>query len=264
MAHAEGIVHRDLKPGNVFLSRAAADEVFVKVVDFGISKVLKSSATKLTMTRAVFGTPEYMAPEQAAGLVESIDHRSDQWSLACVGWQMLSGQLPFWKPDVQSLLNQVVAGEPNALAPDQAGRIPPEVDKVLRRALSKRREDRFPTINAFARAFEAAAVEAPATTAPAPARPTPAARGAERETPRPSRLRLGPWLVLGAVWLALAAAGWMFRSELSAAVSKRFPGLWPGGSPSAHRPHSAGGPTVVPLPPDDDGEHRRRHLPARH
>jgi serine/threonine protein kinase len=266
VAHAEGIVHRDLKPGNVFLSRAAADEVFVKVVDFGISKVLKSSATKLTMTRAVFGTPEYMAPEQAAGLVESIDHRSDQWSLACVGWQMLSGQLPFWKPDVQSLLNQVVAGEPNALAPDQAGRIPPEVDKVLRRALSKRREDRFPTINAFARAFEAAA-EAP-TTAPSPvparARPTPAARAVERGTPRPSRLRLGPWLVLGAVWLALAAGGWMFRAELSAAVSKRFPTLWPGGSPSARRPHSAGGPTVVPLPSDDDGERHRRHSAPRH
>src|SRR6185436_14962136 len=157
VAHGEGVVHRDLKPGNVFLLRVEGGGVFVKVVDFGISKVLKATTTKLTMARAVVGTPEFMAPEQAAGRVDQVDHRSDQWALACLAWHMLSGRLPFWQPEVHAILEQVIQGEPTPLARELAHCIPREVDKVLRRALSKRREDRFPTITAFARAFEAAA-----------------------------------------------------------------------------------------------------------
>jgi len=262
VAHAEGVVHRDLKPGNVFLTRVPQHDVFVKVVDFGISKVLKSSVTKLTVTRAVFGTPEYMAPEQAAGQVDWIDHRSDQWSLACVAWQMLSGQLPFWKPDVQSLLNQVVAGAPNPLSPADAARITPELRQVLDRALSKRREDRFPTINAFARAFEAAADgKAPAPEpkrAPTPVASAPVAAPAPREASRPARAaprpsrRLWPWLLLGAVWLVLGALGWTFRAELTAALAKRFPSLGLPGASSAR-----GG------APEEDGEHRRRRATKR-
>src|SRR5436190_8619409 len=118
VAHQEGIVHRDLKPGNVFLVRVPGGGVFIKIVDFGISKVLKSTTTQLTMARAVVGTPEFMAPEQAAGRVDWVDHRSDQWALACLTWHMLSGQLPFWQPDVNAILNQVVAGEPTPLSPE--------------------------------------------------------------------------------------------------------------------------------------------------
>ena len=107
VAHAEGVVHRDLKPDNVFLLRVAngaavADGgVFAKVVDFGISKVLKAATTQLTVARAVVGTPEFMAPEQASGRIDWIDHRTDQWALAVLSWHMLSGRLPFWKPEVQ-------------------------------------------------------------------------------------------------------------------------------------------------------------------
>ena len=85
-AHAAGVVHRDLKTDNVFLVHAPDGGVLAKVVDFGLSKVLKTSATKLTVARAVFGTPEFMAPEQAEGRQDAIDHRSDQWSLACLAW----------------------------------------------------------------------------------------------------------------------------------------------------------------------------------
>jgi len=116
VAHAAGIVHRDLKPANVFLLRTPDAAVFVKVVDFGISKSLKSSTTKLTRARTlVVGTPEYMAPEQAAGKVHEIDHRIDQWSLACIAWQMLSGQQPFSNPDVNALLYQVMYQDPTPL-----------------------------------------------------------------------------------------------------------------------------------------------------
>jgi eukaryotic-like serine/threonine-protein kinase len=248
VAHAEGIVHRDLKPGNVFLLRVAGGGVFVKVVDFGISKVLKATTTKLTMARAVVGTPEFMSPEQAAGRVDQVDHRSDQWALACLAWHMLCGQLPFWKPDVNDILNQVIAGEPTPLGPDRAGRIPPEVDKVLRRAFSKRREDRFPTITAFARAFEAAAAGVPAR---------PPFREGERQPRRPGGRALR--FSLGVAVVALAAAAWTFRAEI---MSSKW---WPGGSSTARSARSSGSPTVVPPPSNasDDGERPRRR-PGAH
>jgi serine/threonine-protein kinase len=264
-AHAEGIVHRDLKPGNVFLLRVAGGGVFVKVVDFGISKVLKSSATKLTAVRAVFGTPEFMAPEQAAGRVDWIDHRSDQWSLACVAWRTLSGQLPFWRPDVNALLNQVAAEDPNPLTREEAARVPPAIDKVLRRALSKLREDRFPTINAFARAFEAAAGPGRAAT-PTPVEAAPARRESgrqeiarpesarrERAAPAPAtarrRGRARVWLSAGVVGLGLAYAAWVFRSEIP--LSK-----WRLGGAARSARSAAGGATTIPHP---TGKHPAPH-----
>jgi len=246
VAHQEGVVHRDLKPGNVFLARSPGGEgAFVKIVDFGISKVLKSTTTQLTMARAVVGTPEFMAPEQAAGRVDWVDHRSDQWALACVTWHMLSGQLPFWKPEVNDILNQVIAGEPTPLSPQRAGRIPREVDKVLRRALSKRREGRFPTITAFARAFEAAAGDAPARPASS-ASPSRAAGGRAA----PARSRTGLWLSLCAVLVALATVGWIFRAEIQASK------WWPGGGDGARGADGAG---VTTPGRADDSDHRRRH-----
>src|SRR5205814_8015498 len=82
-AHARGIVHRDLKPANVFLLDLEGEADFVKVVDFGISKV-KAAATKLTRSSVIMGTPDYMSPEQARGRIDEIDHRTDQWALAAM------------------------------------------------------------------------------------------------------------------------------------------------------------------------------------
>jgi hypothetical protein len=189
-----------------------------------------------------------MSPEQAMGRVDLIDHRSDQWALSCLVWHMLSGRLPFWQPDVSGILDQVIQHEPTPLAPEFAGLIPREVDKVLRRALSKKREDRFPTITAFARAFEAAAGEAPAPAArPAAAAP---GRGAVPVARRePAKSWSARWMVLG-ILVVLAAAGWMFRVEITSST------WWPEDLPRARGAHSAGGPTIVP----DDGQHRRpRH-----
>ena len=170
VTHAEGIVHRDLKPANVFLVKVPGQSDFVKVVDFGISKVLKASTTKLTRAQMIVGTPEYMSPEQAAGKVDEIDHRSDQWSLACIAWHMLVGQQPFVGPDVNSILHQVMNGEPPPLGPGLAPLLPGQVESVLRKALSKRQIDRYPTITAFGKAFEAAA---PLDTPMRPVTPSP-------------------------------------------------------------------------------------------
>jgi serine/threonine protein kinase len=226
-AHAAGVVHRDLKTDNVFLVRTPDDAVLAKVVDFGLSKVLKTSATKLTVARAVFGTPEFMAPEQAEGRQDAIDHRSDQWSLGCLAWFCWTACLPFTGPDVNATLNQVISAIPTPPSPN-APRIPPEVDKVLRRALSRRRSDRYPTVRAFARAFEAAvsgrpepaprrtpATPARALAAQAPARPAPAAAPGVRDVERGRRPGRWPLMAaaLAVVLAILGGAVWALRGQ---------------------------------------------------
>jgi serine/threonine-protein kinase len=253
VTHAEGIVHRDLKPANVFLVKVPGQSDFVKVVDFGISKVLKASTTKLTRAQMIVGTPEYMAPEQAAGKVDEIDHRSDQWSLACIAWHMLVGQQPFVGPDVNAILHQVMNGEPPPLGPALAPLLPGQVESVLRKALSKRQIDRYPTITAFAKAFEAAApLETPMRpVAPRPAPPKdslfvkPAPRSAATTTSTAPRR----WLWVVVTLLGLAAGG-----AIALLQSGHLPGTsGPTAASSADGPKSA--PTVVPVRPR---EKRRR------
>jgi eukaryotic-like serine/threonine-protein kinase len=201
------------------------------VVDFGISKVLKASTTKLTRAQMIVGTPEYMAPEQAAGKVDEIDHRSDQWSLACIAWHMLVGQQPFVGPDVNAILHQVMNGEPPSLGPGLAERLPAPIETVLRRALSKRQQDRFPTITAFSRAFEAACL-------PWMAHDSRGSGAAARESKPPSRRR-PYWIlvVLAAVTVGAGAAAFS-RSGLLQTVT----------SAMAPTPAASPGPDVVPLP----------------
>jgi serine/threonine-protein kinase len=153
--HAKAIVHRDLKPANIFLLELDGAADFVKVVDFGISK-LKTSQTALTRPASIMGTPEYMSPEQASGRVDDLDHRSDQWALAGMAWHMLTGGPPFTGRSVEEVLERVVNGEPPSLRAT-APHLPPELEPVLRRGLDKRQSQRFATVTSFFRAFESAA-----------------------------------------------------------------------------------------------------------
>jgi serine/threonine protein kinase len=153
-AHAQDVVHRDLKPANIFLLNVPGEPEFVKVLDFGISKV-KAARARLTRATAVVGTPYYMSPEQATGRVDDTDHRADQWALACIAWEMLAGRTPFVGDDATALFYQVINVEPPPLrrfVPD----LPDAVEEVLHKALSKRFDERFPSIRDFARAFEIA------------------------------------------------------------------------------------------------------------
>jgi serine/threonine-protein kinase len=152
--HGKGIVHRDLKPANVCLLTIDGTTDFVKVVDFGLSKV-RMSQTGLTTPETVVGTPEYMSPEQAAGRIEDVDHRSDQWALACIAWRMLAGAPPFTGRHWLEVVLRIEQEEPPSLL-DTAPQLPPELERVLGRALTKRRASRYPTVRAFMRAFEAA------------------------------------------------------------------------------------------------------------
>jgi serine/threonine-protein kinase len=153
--HAKGFVHRDLKPGNIFLVALESGADFVKLVDFGISKV-RTSDSGLTKQTTVVGTPEYMSPEQASGRVDEVDHTSDQWALAATAWRMLSGRAPFVGAHMNQLLGSIQRDEPAPLDADEL-HLPANVERVLRRALSKRQSGRYPTIVTFGRAFEAAA-----------------------------------------------------------------------------------------------------------
>jgi serine/threonine-protein kinase len=165
-AHQHGVVHRDLKPQNIFVLKVAgSDHDLVKLVDFGISKINAVTAT-ITSASTVMGTAQYMSPEQARGRIDEIDARTDQFSLALIVCEMLTGEPAFQGEGVSSLVYQIVHEEPRALV-DPDGPIPAAVASVLKRALAKDKERRFPTVKAFADAFEGAAAapsEAGATT----------------------------------------------------------------------------------------------------
>ena len=119
-AHLQGVVHRDLKPANIFLLQAPGETDFVKVLDFGISKVM-AAHTRLTNAACAVGTPCYMSPEQATGMFDSIDHHIDQWALGCIAWEMLLGTRPFVGHDATALLSQIVRMEPLPLPPRVPG-----------------------------------------------------------------------------------------------------------------------------------------------
>jgi serine/threonine protein kinase len=157
IVHGKGIVHRDLKPANVFLLDIPGEPAFVKLLDFGISKVTTIGGG-LTAEGRILGTPEYLSPEQLSPKVGEIDHRTDQWSLGCIVWEMLSGRKTFDAEDLPQVLLQITESDPSPLAECVPG-LPAGVEPVLRRALAKHQAERFPSIVDFANAFAAAAIE---------------------------------------------------------------------------------------------------------
>ena len=144
-AHASQIVHRDVKPANMMITPQGG----VKVTDFGIARIASS---KLTQTGTVMGTPSYMSPEQVRG--EVVDGRSDQFSLAVIAYELLTGEKPFTGDNLTAVIFKIVSGEPVPLRQiDET--IPGGLEEVVLRALRKTSDDRFETCKAFADAFMA-------------------------------------------------------------------------------------------------------------
>ena len=159
-AHALGIVHRDLKPDNIMVTVDRDGVECVKVVDFGIAKAAGGVAQKVTQTGMVVGTPEYMSPEQLSG--DEVDARSDQYSLALVAFNMLTGDLPFPSESTQTSMVMRLTERPWSLA-DMKPEIawPAEVQAVMSRALERLPTDRYETTREFGRALHAAVATMP-------------------------------------------------------------------------------------------------------
>jgi serine/threonine protein kinase/Tol biopolymer transport system component len=231
-AHGRGLVHRDIKPSNIMVG---ADD-HVTVMDFGIAKA--ATLTALTTTGRIFGTPEYMSPEQAEGEGE-LDARSDVYSLGVVVYKMFTGKVPFSGTTPLSIMRghaDKPPPRPSEINPD----VPPAVEAVLLKALAKKREERYQSAGEMAAALKQAVSGAVAEPVPAPPPAEPA---------RPAL----PWK-----WVAGIGAAVVVVVGLLIALAR-------GGGPStptpepptaaavarATTPAPTVAPTVTPIPPTD-------------
>ena len=147
-AHAAGITHRDIKPDNIMLRQ----DHLIKVLDFGLAKLSEPDITdpelltkvlQVTVPGVVMGTARYMSPEQARGL--PVDARTDIWSLGVVLYRMVAGNLPFAGNTMSDVIAAILTTEPSALS--TSGRdVPPELDRIVTKALRKDREERYQSI----------------------------------------------------------------------------------------------------------------------
>jgi serine/threonine protein kinase len=201
-AHDKGIVHRDVKPENVFLLRRK-DRDFAKVVDFGISKSLRSSdagdedSPRLTQTGMVLGTPLYMSPEQARG-DEDLDHRIDIYALGVIMFELSTGRVPFTGINYLSIISQVLNDTPKSPR-SYRPELSEELEAVILKALEKDREQRYQSTAEMLADLSVLADD--------PTHSTQRARitGPRRHLPKKSGLRLVAWIAVVAGIIAAVA-----------------------------------------------------------
>jgi tetratricopeptide (TPR) repeat protein len=207
-AHSHGVVHRDIKPGNIMLSgyppASNADGWHAVVADFGLARaVLAAGGERLTGTGVVVGTPEYMSPEQASG-DETLDGRSDVYSLACVLYEMLSGEPPFTGRTAQIVVARHCQDAPPSIRVVRPN-LPLGIEEVLKTALAKVPADRYATAHAFGERVDPAVW---------------------REQPGKPATRWGPRVVGSAVALLMVLAAAALAAKLRHGASEpAMPGV---------------------------------------
>ncbi len=150
-AHKKGIVHRDIKPANIMIH----EDGTAKITDFGVAKIVSQ---QMTQAGAMMGTPSYMSPEQVQGV--PVDGRADQFALAVIAYEVLTGEKPFVADYLPTLLYKIVREEP--VAPQRLNpTLPDQAEAVLRKALAKSADERYPTCAAFVDALEKACLMKP-------------------------------------------------------------------------------------------------------
>jgi len=221
-AHQLGIVHRDLKPENIFICNQAGMVDYPKVLDFGLAKVteqqMRPGSLILTQEGMVFGTPEFMSPEQARG--QTLDARSDIYSLAVILYEVLTGKLPFDAKTPMEFVGKHVMAEPIALNQRIEGRtFATGLEAAIGRALGKNPDDRYQTAIAFAAALSPFATAAASTVS---TRPPEVAPSSQKAAPVPASSPLAAALpqrrsglgVLVAVALGCLVLGGLFAVVL--------------------------------------------------
>jgi serine/threonine-protein kinase len=190
-AHAIGYIHRDLRPRNIFLAARRGRPNFVKILDFGLSKIVEkeghAASTSLGMT---FGDPRYMSPEQARG--DAIDRRADLYQLGCVAYEMLTGAPPFTGGRVFDVLSRHVSEAPAGVISKRAD-VPAWLDAIVMRLLAKQPDERFATMSRMVEALrlgaQSGAVMPAATARTEEAEPPPSV---SRVMQKLGRTALGP------------------------------------------------------------------------
>ncbi|HWU91114.1 MAG TPA: serine/threonine-protein kinase, partial [Kofleriaceae bacterium] len=181
-AHAQGIVHRDLKPENVYLESRPGNPEFVKILDFGIAKVMRGDtidpqSPQLTATGQTLGTLEYMSPEQLMG--KPLDGRSDVYALGVVAYEMITGRLPF--PDAKGPAGLITAQlKQTPLPPSKANpkvQLPPAADQVILKCLEKDKNNRYADVTQLSSALQEVIANASAELALSPPGDRAPARG---------------------------------------------------------------------------------------
>ncbi|HSK01499.1 MAG TPA: serine/threonine-protein kinase [Kofleriaceae bacterium] len=262
-AHAKGIIHRDLKPDNIFIIHQGGDHDFVKLLDFGISKVVsvdeQAPITTLTTTGVVMGTPLYMAPEQALG--EPIDRYADIYACGVILYEMLAGRRPFDGPTYAALVAKVLTSPPQPLGELRPG-LPAALVRAVHRALEKEPRDRFDSAEQFAAALPSAGSPASLELVGTVDGGVSAAMSAP---PAPGRLRN---VKIAAVAFTLAAAATAAALVLldegppASAQTAAAPPAAPGGSPAPSTSPEARKADPAPRPLPATGTLDVRSIPS--
>ena len=232
-AHERGVVHRDIKPDNILINR---EDGRVMVTDFGIARAVSDGAdARLTATGMAIGTPAYMSPEQSMGDRE-VDGRSDLYSLGIVGYQMLTGELPFNASSTPALLVKHISETPTPVHQRCPG-VPPDLGRAVMMMLEKDPANRFPSAAALATALETGEVPEPANGGPLSLGTQPGrgmqvlARGHDDGAlAAPTGEELARWNALEVVAFRKKLAPWMFAGGVSVVVAAfggpDFAGIW--------------------------------------